>query len=190
MVEAVGALLGAAMAVMTLAQDEAPPDEAKPAPPSGEINVGSPPPRADVAVPAMVQVHNEMGKRYRLAEVAVLLDAVEVARVKAPKGAELGRDFPAFAGPVPPGEHAVTVTLIYDGRNPGPITYFDDYHFRVESTTGFKVSGDGDAPAKLDVVARERKGMNVPFDKKVELEIAPAPGSSAVPVLKAQPRVP
>jgi hypothetical protein len=186
MVATVGAVFAAAMAVMTLAEDPTPPDETRAAPAPGEIVIGSPPP-ANVAVPAMIQVHNEMGKRYRLTEVAVVLDAVEVARVKAPKGSELASDFPAFAGPVPPGEHAVTVTLVYEGRNPGPITYFDDYHFRAESASAFTVTSDGRGPARLDVVARERKGMNVAFDKKVELEIAPAPGSSAVPVQKASP---
>jgi hypothetical protein len=184
MVVTVGAVFAAAMAVMTLAEDEVPPDQTRPAPAPGEIVIGSPPP-ANVAVPAMVQVHNEMSKRYRLTEVVVLLDAVEVARVKAPKGAELAHDFPAFAGPMPSGEHAVTVTLVYDGRNPGPITYFDDYHFRAETTSAFTVTSDGRGPARLDVMARERKGMNVAFDKKVELEIAPAPGSSAVPLQRA-----
>jgi hypothetical protein len=188
MVGTVGAVFAAAMGVMTFAQDETPPDETRATPPAREIVIGSPPP-ANVAVPAMIEVHNEMGKRYRLTEVAVLLDGVEVARVRAPKGAELARDFPAFAGPLPAGEHAVTVTLVYDGRNPGPITYFDDYHFRAESTSAFTVTSDGRGPAKLDVVARERKGMNVPFEKKVELEIAPVAGSSATPVSKA-PQVP
>ena len=184
MVVTVGAVFAAAMAVMTLAEDEAPPDQTRPAPAPGEIVIGSPPP-ANLPVPAMVQVHDEMGKRYRLTEVAVLLDAIEVAHVKAPKGAELAHDFPAFAGPVPPGEHAVTVTLVYEGRNPGPITYFDNYHFRAETTSAFTVGGDGHGPAKLDVVARERKGMNVAFDRKVELEITPAAGSSAVPLQRA-----
>src|SRR5690242_1808819 len=62
-----------------------------------------------VGVPAVVEVHNEMGKRFKLTEATVMIDAVEVAHVKAPAGGELEPTFRPFAGPVPPGEHAVTV---------------------------------------------------------------------------------
>lgn len=186
MVGATGVVLAAMMAVVTLAGDED-----KPLPPSGEL--GDPPDNAlavpaeretvarphAVVVPAVVQVHNEMGKRYRLSEAVVLLDGVEVAHVKASPGADLGRDFPAFAGPVSPGQHAVSVTLIYDGRNPGLIKYFDNYHFRAESTGAFTVSADDRRPASIEVVARERKGLNVAFEQKVQLELAAMPGSNA-----------
>jgi len=137
-----------------------------------------------VGAPAYVQVHNEMGKRFRLTEAIVLLDASEVAHVKAVKDGELERDFRAFEGAVPPGEHAVTVTLIFQGRNSGVFNYVKDYHFRAETTGAFTVSAGDHRPATLEVVAREHKGASVPFEKKPQLEIMALPGSSATPVLQ------
>jgi hypothetical protein len=183
----VGALEGMVAAMMALAALQ---DDRSRVDPIGDIPVDEPVPSEErvliererpmqVGVPAVVQVHNQMGKRFKLTEVVVMLDAVEVSRVKAPAGAELQNDFRAFEGPVPPGEHAVSVTLIYEGRNTGVIKYMDNYHFRGESSGAFTVAAGDKRPASLDVIARERKGMNVPFEKKMELDIAASPGSSA-----------
>jgi hypothetical protein len=184
MVGAGEAMLAAVLALAALQDDRTRVD------PIGDIPVQEPVPSEEraliererplqVGVPAVVHVHNEMGRRFKLTEAVVLLDAVEVSRVKAPAGAELQNDFLAFEGPVPPGEHAVSVTLIYEGRNNGVIKYMDNYHFRAETTGAFTVAAGDKRPATLDVTARERKGMNVPFEKKLQLDIAASPGSSA-----------
>jgi len=130
-----------------------------------------------------VQVHNQMGKKFRLVEASVLLDAVEVARVKAVKDGELERDFRIFDGAVLPGQHAVTVTLVFQGKNQGFFSYMDNYHFRAESTGAFTVNAGDSRPAVIDVIARESGGANVAFEKKPQIEIAAAAGSSAVPGL-------
>ncbi len=128
-----------------------------------------------------VDVRDEMGKNFRLVEASFVLDGSEVSHVRAPPGEELPRSFRAFEGPLAPGTHALNATLIYEGRNRGVFTYMDDYRFRVSSEYAFDVSESG-GPASLVVVARERKGPNVPFEQKPRLEFVPEPGSVITPI--------
>jgi hypothetical protein len=180
------AAIGLVMAVMLMQQAE-PGDQLLVPTFADEPEAPIPPPQATIPVnvPAQIDVHNEMGKKFKLVEAVVLLDAVEVARLRASEGGELERNFRAFQGALPPGQHAVTVTLIFVGRNPGPITYFDNYRFHAESTAAFTVAQEDRRPAAMDVFAREHKGANVPFEKKPELQIAAAPGSSAATAFRA-----
>jgi hypothetical protein len=127
-----------------------------------------------------VRVRNEMGKRYRLVEMTVALDGEQVGYRRAPDGTELEKDVEAFQGPVTPGRHAVTVILVYEGRNSGLFNYMDDYKFRVQS--GYAFDAAADRPASIDVVARERKGVTVPVEQKLTLEITPVAGSGATAV--------
>jgi hypothetical protein len=140
----------------------------------------------DVNVPASVDVRSEMGKRFRLVEAIFMLDGAEVAHRTAVKGQELERRFRAYDGSVRPGQHALTVTLVYEGRNTGPFTYLDNYKYRVEQTYGFTVTST-DRPAAVEVVAHERKGANIPLDQKPTLDIVATPGSSAAPMVTTPP---
>jgi hypothetical protein len=143
------------------------------------------PRRADVNVPAAIEVRNEMGKRFRLVEAVFFLDGAEVARRTAGKGEDFQPAFRAYEGTLRPGAHALTVTLVYEGRNTGPFTYLDNYKYRVESTYAFSVAA-ADRPATLSVVAHERPGPNVPLEKKPMLDITPTATSPITPILPAR----
>jgi hypothetical protein len=162
--------------------DEPVPDRSRGPRPAS--TAGGAPARALPATPAnvsgLVVVRSELGKRYRLIEASVAIDGDEVARREAPKGQELERSFTAFDGALTPGRHAVSVTLVYEGRNAGVFSYVDNYKFRVQSSYAFDAVGNG--PAALNVVARERPGADVPLEKKPTMEISPAPGAGVVPV--------
>jgi hypothetical protein len=142
----------------------------------------APDPRAMPTIPAKVQVQNQMGKRFRLVEATVLLDGLEVSRRKAAAGQELERSFSGYEGAIGPGNHTLAVELVYEGRNLGPFTYLDDYRFSVATSYPF-TARVSDRPASLDVVARERPGATVPVEQKPVLDIAPAAGSGATPML-------
>ena len=135
---------------------------------------------ANVEVPGTVRVRSELGKRFKLVESVILLDGVTVAQRRADQGHELEREFDAFNGLVTPGAHAMTVTLVYEGRNPGLFSYVDNYRMRVVSSYAFEAAAD--RPAALEVVARERKDGNLPLDKRPFLEVVPASGSGATPL--------
>jgi hypothetical protein len=149
--------------------------------------------------PGSVDVRSEMGKQFRLIEAALVLDGQEVARRTAPQGQELEHTFQlwssgeapvnrservAIDGWLRPGEHALTVRLVFEGRNVGPFNYLENYKYRAESNFAFEV-GTGDRPAAIQVVARERPGRNLPPEQKPFLSIEPAPGSGAIPVVRA-----
>ena len=131
-------------------------------------------------VPVRVHVRNEMGRRFRLVEVRVILDGTEVVHQSANGTRELERAFSALESPVMPGEHALTATLIYEGRNTGPFSYLDNYRYKVQTTYPFELDA-GDQPASLHVVAHERAGANVPLEKKPILEVMTDPGSGVTP---------
>jgi hypothetical protein len=147
--------------------------------------------------PGAVEVKSEMGKKFRLTEAVLVLDGQEVARRTAPPGKELERTFRLWAsgdapvqrservsidGLLQPGEHALTVRLVFQGRNVGPFTYVDDYKYRAESGFAFETA-PGAGPATIQVVARERPDPKLPLGVGPSLTIDPAPGSSATPVL-------
>jgi hypothetical protein len=137
-----------------------------------------------LAIPTRVQFDNQMGKRFRLVEATVLVDGREVAHRRAAAGEELESQFQAYQGTIAPGNHALMVDLVYEGRNVGPFNYLDNYRYRVDSSYAFTVRATG-RPANLDVVARERKGVNLPPEKRPVVEITPAQGSGAFPSLPA-----
>jgi hypothetical protein len=129
-------------------------------------------------VPAWFEVRSDMGKNFRLVEVHLTLDGVPVADRVARKGEELERSFRAYDGSVTPGEHTLHVELVLAGRNRGPFTYMDNYRYNVDAESLFVARGDG--PAAVEVVAAERKGADVPFEKKPVIRFEPAPGSALV----------
>jgi hypothetical protein len=131
-------------------------------------------------IPAQIEVQNQMGKRFKLVEAVVYVDGIEVGHRKAAGGRELETRFHAYDGAIAPGTHLLAVELTYEGRNVGPFTYLDNYRFRVDSSYTFGAQAS-DRPAALQVVARERKGANVPMEQRPIVDIAPAEGSGAWP---------
>jgi hypothetical protein len=139
-------------------------------------------------LPARVAVSNQMGKRFKLVEATLMMDGVQVAHREAAPGQELDKAFQAYEGAIMPGEHILTVELVYEGRNLGPFTYLDNYRFRVDTSYPFTAAAS--APASLNVVARERPGGNVPIEQKPMVDITPAAGSGASPTMPAAAPVP
>jgi hypothetical protein len=145
--------------------------------------------QTDVPVPTQIVVRNEMGKRFRLIEARFIVDGVEVAQRLAPKGQELARTLGPLATELPAGQHVVTAELVYEGRNAGPISYLDDIRYRVESTLPFKTD-HLNGPATIEVVARERPGANVPFEKKPLLTLTAVNTPDTAPVAAPAPAQP
>jgi hypothetical protein len=138
--------------------------------------------RQDLPAPVLIEVRNEMGNRFRLVEARFIIDGVEVAQQTAPPGKELADQFRPMGAQLPAGPHVLTAELVYEGRNAGPFRYLDDIRYRVESTLPFQ-TGHLVGPATVEVVARERPGANVPFEKKPLLTMTATntPGVATTP---------
>jgi hypothetical protein len=145
--------------------------------------------------PGSVDVRSEMGKRFRMTEATLVLDGQEVAHRTAAAGQELepsfrlwtsgqapvnGSERVAIDGLLHPGDHALTVRLVYQGRKVGPIDYVSDYKLRAESMFAFTVGGQ--RPAAIQVVAREHADPRAPLRAEPVLTIEPGPGSGAIPL--------
>jgi hypothetical protein len=133
------------------------------------------------AVPVRVFVRNDMSDRFRLVEARVVLDDTEVVHVNASGKKELEETFGALETPIPPGNHALTATLVYQGRNRGPFSYLDNYRYRVQTTYAFELAA-GKEPAELHVIAHELPGANRRLERRPVVEVVAEPGSGVTPM--------
>jgi hypothetical protein len=142
------------------------------------------------ALPIAVEVRNEMGKSFKLVEARVTIDGVEVVRRAASEGRELEDSFKAFSGVVVgPGPHALNSVLVYEGRKRGPITYLENYKFRVTSDFTFG-NGDAGKGRVIEIVGKERQGMDVPLEDRPVVVVQLAPKAVLPAVTNAKDRVP
>ena len=135
--------------------------------------------QADVPVPATFDVRNEMGNHFRLVEARFVVDGVDLVSREAPKGKELERTVGPLEAKIPAGNHVVTATLVFEGRNEGPFTYLNRVRYRVESTVPF-AAGHLIGPAAVHAVARERPGATVPLEQKPTLAVTVTNNPAAV----------
>ena len=133
---------------------------------------------------AVVYHRNEMGPQFVLESATYTIDGAPVY-TKVDKEGDLDKreEFEIFNGRVVPGNHQVTVKLVYRGSGFGVFSYLEGYKFRVQSSytfnaepgkvTGVKVVGFEkggitaeiqDRPAvRYDVdVKSEERGQNRP----------------------------
>lgn len=138
-------------------------DQAEPARPTEALPLPAKPPEP-LSVPLTIDVRNDLGRGFRLIEMQILLDGVPIAHRVAEGTAELAKLFPAYLGVIRTGPHAVSAHFTYLGRNRGPFKYLENYRYNVESSYAFVVREEG--PSALRVVVAERKGPNIPFERK------------------------
>ncbi len=135
----------------------------------------------EVVVPVRLVARNQMGRRFRLVEARFVLGGTEVARLTAKPGEEVDLNAPVMVVPLRRGEHALTATLVFQGRNVGPFSYLDNYRYRVETTYSFYVEQTHRQPI-IELVAHEQGGMMVPLERRPTLEIYSAEGSGVTPM--------
>jgi hypothetical protein len=138
-----------------------------------------------------VLVHrNEMGSAFYLESVAYALDGAPVYS-KADQDGDLEKreEFEVFNGRIVPGNHQLSVQLVYRGRGFGLFSYLEGYRFKVQSSYTFNAE-----PGKsmtVRVVGFEKGGLTaelkdrpgVRYDVDVQREEpsqrSAAPGTAA-----------
>lgn len=124
---------------------------------------------------AILALENKMSGSFVLIQAVVNLDGAPIFKKTDDDGLLEGGEMEVFNGAILPGEHTLSVLLVYRGAGYGIFSYLKGYRFKVRSSHKFKVKeGKG---VKLTVVGYEKgneetKMENRPAVKYVEQKIA------------------
>jgi hypothetical protein len=107
---------------------------------------------------AVLLHRNEMGSSFYLESVAYALDGAPIyTKVDADGDLEKREEFEIFNGRVTPGNHQVSVQLVYRGHGYGLFSYLEGYKFRVQSSSAF--TAEPGKVTTIKVVGFEKGGM-------------------------------
>jgi hypothetical protein len=106
-----------------------------------------------------VLVHkNEMGSSFYLESVAYALDGAPIyTKVDVDGDLEKRSEFEIFNGRVVPGNHQVSVQLVYRGHGYGLFSYLEGYKFKVQSSYTF--NAEPGKVSTIKVVGFEKGGL-------------------------------
>jgi hypothetical protein len=117
----------------------------------------------------VIKHKNEMGSTFRLMKVVYALDGVQIMN----KVDDTGRladmpEFDVYNGAIQPGNHTLSVQLVYQGSGYGVFSYLKGYKFKASSSNTF-VAADGKA-TMVTVVGYEKGGMTTNMEEKPAVE--------------------
>jgi hypothetical protein len=130
----------------------------------------------------VIKHKNEMGSTFRLIKVVYALDGVQIMN----KVDDTGRlaemtEFDVYNGAIQPGNHTLSVQVVYQGSGFGVFSYLKGYKFKASSSHTF-VAADGKATV-VTVVGYEKGGMTTNMEEKPAVDfkvnmLAPEGGGS------------
>jgi hypothetical protein len=114
---------------------------------------------------AIISFRNEMGSSFRLNKATFLLDGGPIFNKSDEDGSLADREvIDLFDGPVMPGDHTVSVVLLYQGHGYGIFSYLKGYSFKTRASRTFTVS---EAKAiKLEIVGYEKGSVTTPLEER------------------------
>lgn len=117
----------------------------------------------------VIKHKNEMGSTFRLIKVVYALDGVQIMN----KVDDTGRladmpEFDVYNGAIQPGNHTLSVQLVYQGSGFGVFSYLKGYKFKASSSNTF-VAADNKATV-VTVVGYEKGGMTTNMEEKPAVE--------------------
>jgi len=106
-----------------------------------------------------ILVHrNEMGSSFYLESASYALDGAPIfTKVDVEGDLEKREEFEIFNGRVSPGEHQISVQLVYRGHGYGIFSYLEGYKFRVQSSNTF--TAEAGKVISIRVVGFEKGGI-------------------------------
>ena len=108
---------------------------------------------------------NKLGRGYTIESVAYYLDGQgKFSKVDTSGGLDDKKDLKVFDGPVPPGNHNLTVHMKLRGNGFGVFSYVSNYVFNVQASTAF-VAEDGKS-CKVQAIVNERSGIGRSFTER------------------------
>lgn len=128
---------------------------------------------------------NKMGGSFRLIKVVYALDGQQIFTRSDDSGAlhDL-KKLDVLSGPIAPGNHTLSVLLVYRGHGYGVFNYLKGYKFTVRSSHTF-TAAEGRATA-ITVVGYERGGATTPLEKRpaIDFRVNVAADGGAAPKAK------
>ncbi len=117
----------------------------------------------------VIKHKNEMGATFRLIKVVYALDGVQIMN----KVDDTGRladmpEFDVYNGAIQPGNHTLSVQLVYQGSGFGVFSYLKGYKFKTSSSNTF-IAADGKATV-VTVVGYEKGGITTNMEDKPAVE--------------------
>jgi hypothetical protein len=113
---------------------------------------------------ALITHRNEMGSTYTLIKLVYALDGAEIfAKTDDSGHITDSQEFEIFNGSIVPGNHTLSVLMVYQGNGYGVFSYLKGYKFNVRGSHTF-AAGEG-KQTQLKVVGFE-KGNPVTTDPK------------------------
>ena len=108
---------------------------------------------------------NKLGKAYAIEAVSYFLDGQgKYSKVDADGDLSSSKEFKVFDGNLPPGNHAISVSLRLRGNGYGLFSYVKDYTFNVKANTTVVV--DEGRNCQVKVISDERKGVGRSFTER------------------------
>ena len=119
---------------------------------------------------AVITYRNEIGTMYIPVQYSYSLDGNEIyAKVDESGKLSDQKEFEIFNGSLAPGNHTVSVNMVYIGNGYGVFSYLKGYRFTVKSSRTFTASEGKEM--QLKVVGRE-KGNILTTDMKDRLDVS------------------
>ncbi|MBZ0273634.1 hypothetical protein K8I61_16470 [bacterium] len=89
---------------------------------------------------SMLHTH-EVGPTFELESMIYTLDGFQIYEAESTETVKLDdlKEFPVYEGSLLPGEHLLTVDMVYRGRGYGIFSYLKEYLFKVKSRYVFEV---------------------------------------------------
>lgn len=114
--------------------------------------------------------HNQMGGSFRLISMRYALDGKPIFTKRDISETKLGRKGKAtvYSGPLPPGQHILTVELRWRGHGYGVFSYLSGYRFKLISSHAFKAA-EG-TTTQIRVVAYEKGNITTPLKDRPALK--------------------
>ena len=108
---------------------------------------------------------NKLGRSYTIESISYYLDGQgKFSKVDTAGGLDAQKEIQIFEGPIPPGNHSVTVHIKLRGNGLGIFKYVSNYVFNVQASTAF-VAEDGKS-CKIRTVVNERGGIGRSFTER------------------------
>jgi uncharacterized small protein (DUF1192 family) len=137
---------------------------------------------------AVVIHRNEMGSSFYLESVTYALDGAPIyVKTDVEGDLEKREEFEVFNGRVVPGNHQLTVQMIYRGHGFGVFSYLEDYRFKVQASHTFDaepgkvltVKAIGYEKGGMTTELKDRPAIN--FTADAQREEAPKAGAGEGP---------